>query len=341
MKFPWPGPSEGSRGSVDDETTENSLETYRSALNRLELKSPVEHPDLFKLELEIGDRAYSRLLDRKRLLEIWDVVGAGGSGAAFMSSSFVATTFFSEIGVLAWIGLGAAVTPLGWVLAGAIASGTMWYFVRKWFLKDDHKVRKSPKNINTPLDMLAVSLLDLMVPLMLRVAKADGEICDREREVIFEVLQFNWGFNPLFVEAALKCIEDTLENYPEIDDLAANLAKFARSCPDIDERKFCDHLVQRLERIARSDFMEDPEETAAVLRVRRCIDKQLSRGSIDLIREWLGAIRSILNRTGIKISNKDWLGAAISFFAGMEIKMPKPDLKNLSSALRRNTDTAE
>lgn len=201
--------------------------------------------------------------------------------------------------------MGSGSTPVGWFLAGAIASGTMWHFVRKRFLKDDRKVRKSPKCINTPLDMLAVSLLDLMVPSMLRVAKADGETRDKEREVIFEVLQFNWGFNPLFVEAALKCIEDTLENYTEIDDLASNLAKFARSCPDIDERKFCNHLVQRLERIARSDSLEDPEETETILRVGRSIDQQRLRGSIDLI--------------------KEWLGAAKSFFAGMEIKIPKPD----------------
>ena len=181
--------------------------------------------------------------------------------------------------------MGSGSTPVGWFLAGAIASGTMWHFVRKRFLKDDRKVRKSPKYINTPCDMLALSLLDLMVPSMLRVGKADGEIRDKEREAIFEVLQFNLGFQSTICRGG---IEDTLENYPEIDDLAANLAKIARSCPDIDERKFCDHLAQRLERIARGDFMADSEETETILRVRRSIDQQLSRGAIDLSKEWLG-----------------------------------------------------
>ena len=105
---------------------ESSLEAYRSTLNQLELESPVEHPDLFKLELEIGDRAYSRLLDKKRLLEIWDVVGAGITGGTIMMSPFVAATLFPATGVLAWVGLGVAVTPIGWVLAVALASGTMW-----------------------------------------------------------------------------------------------------------------------------------------------------------------------------------------------------------------------
>ena len=320
-----------------NQPTEDSLETYRNTLNQLDLESPVLHPDLFKLELEIGDRAYSRLLDKKRLLEFWDVVGAGASGAAIMSSSFVATTLFPATGVLAWVGLGAAATPLGWVVAGAIVSGTMWYFLRKWFLNDDHKVRKIPKYINTPLDMLAVNLLDLMAPLMLKVAKADGEICNREREVVLEVLQFKWGYDPLFVEAALKCLEDTLDNYPDIDLLAANLAKFARSCPDINERKFCDNLVERLEGIARSDFMEDPEEIATISQMRQCIDKQLSRNRIDLMMEWLGVIRSKLDQMGIKISNSEWLRALRSLFSGIRIKLSMRDLQSFLPEVPRRS----
>ena len=294
-------------GAKQNPLIENSLENYRSTLNQLGFQSPVENTDQFQLELEMDDRSFKRLLDKNAFREIWSVVAAGISGAEFMGSSFVAATLFSEVSILALVGLGS--TPVGWVLAGAIASGAMCYFVRKWAMKDDDNVRAPSKYINRPVDMLAIQLIDLMVPLMLKVAKADGEICDNEREEIVEVLRVNWGYNPLFVVAALKCIEGTFETYSDrsIDELASNLAKFARSCPNINERKFCDHLVQRLDRIARSDLLEYPEEIESIHRVRRSIDKQLSRKRIELIMEWMSAIRSIHNRMGIKVSNAKWL----------------------------------
>lgn len=316
---------EENRKDSKDSSTEIALETYRDVLNRLELTSPVDHPDLFKMELEIGEKGYNRLLDRKSLLEIWDVVGAGITGASVVSAPFVATTLFPAAGVLAWVGLGtAAATPPGWILAAGLASGTMWYFIRGWFLKDDHKVRKVPRYINTPLDLLAISLFDLMVPLMLRVAVVDGEICERERDVVVEVLLYNWGYNPQFIKAGLECIEKTLVNYEDVDGLAANLAKFAQSCPDIDEKKFCAHLVHRLERIADSDLRRDPEEDAAILMVQNAIDKQFSRKRIDLVQEWLSGIRSIVNRVGIKVPNGEWLSATRSFVTSIKLPRLRP-----------------
>ena len=209
--------------------------------------------------------------------------------------------------------------------------------MRRWFLNDDLKVRKLPKYINAPLDMLAIQLFDLMVPLMLKVAKADGETSNKEREVIFEVLHYKWGYNAKYGEAALECLEGALGDYSSIDGFAANLAKFARTCPDIDENKFCDHLVQRLYAIARCGLMEHAEEIDTILRVQRSIDKQLSRTRVDLFKEWLGAIRIILNKMGDKITDGAWSGAARSFFANSETKVPKPRLNDLSWALRRGS----
>ena len=76
-----------------------------------------------------------------------------------------------------------------------------------------------------------------------------------------------------FFESAVEWIEGTLWNYSNIDELAVNLAKFARSCPDNDEQKFCAHLVTWLDRIARCDLIEDPAETKTIDQVRRCINK--------------------------------------------------------------------
>ena len=160
-------------------------------------------PLRFKLKLRMGEDTYALMRTRKRLQEIWDVYGMATAGAAAAASPVVASTLFaSTAGPLAFIGIGAAATPIGWVLAAGAAAGGLYFGVTRW-VADNSAVDVIPRVINTPLDVLAMALLDLTGTLALRVAKIDGEIVVEERETIRRHFIDEWGYDPAYADLAL------------------------------------------------------------------------------------------------------------------------------------------
>jgi hypothetical protein len=159
----------------------------------------------FKAKLAIGENAYTSLRMVNRARELWDVVGAAGTGAAVAKSTLVASTFFAPTGLLGALGIGAAATPIGWVAFAALASGGACYGVYRW-LGDSKgsRVIEIPKFLNTPLDTLGLALFDLIAPLALRLAAVDGEIESAERTALVEHLVVHPGKNATNFYSPLK-----------------------------------------------------------------------------------------------------------------------------------------
>ena len=104
------------------DTTEKLIEDLGAA------ELVVADTNKFKIKLGIGEEAYASLKVKNLLQTMWDVKDAGAAGAAAAASPVVATTFFGGGGFLSALGFGAAaVTPVGWVVAAAIASGGAYY----------------------------------------------------------------------------------------------------------------------------------------------------------------------------------------------------------------------
>ena len=89
-----------------------------------DVDSVVAIPERFKAKLGIGEDAYASLRLRKNLGTVFkgtDAAGAAATGVGVASSSVVASTFFSAPGLLGALGIGAAVTPIGRVIAAGAA----------------------------------------------------------------------------------------------------------------------------------------------------------------------------------------------------------------------------
>jgi tellurite resistance protein len=230
--------------------------------------SVVADPLHFKAQLGIGENAYAALRLRKAAFEAWDAAGAAATGAAVAASPAVATTFFGATGFWAALGLGgAAVTPVGWViLAGALSGGAWFGLSRALRGAGQDRVTVIPHIINTPMDVLALALFELMAPLALKVAAVDGAVGAAERRAIRDWFVRDWGYDAAFADEALGWTEARLDGF-SIKALATGLAAFKRDNPDCDADAMARTILAFLRQVAEADGPLDEREEMAIERI--------------------------------------------------------------------------
>ncbi|MFW8596147.1 TerB family tellurite resistance protein [Cribrihabitans neustonicus] len=228
----------------------------RELADRLsEVDVVVSDPFRFKARLEIGEKAFQTLTLRNKAFEFWDMAGVAVTGAQVAKSATVASAFFSTTsgGFLGLFATTTAFTPIGWVIAAGLASGGAYYgIVRLMKGLDDDRIDVVPKFINTPLDVLGASLLDLIAPLALKVAAADGKILEEELEVIRSYFVEGWGFNPEYVEIALQIFSAKLDDL-SLRDLTEELRKFTLESRDCNHKRVREKIIQLLREVAEAD----------------------------------------------------------------------------------------
>lgn len=232
----------------------------------------------FKLRLGIGEDAYNTLKLAKGLQTIWDVKGAAGAGAAAAASPLVATTFFGGGGgLLSALGLGAAAaTPVGWVMAAAVASGGAYYGVMSLAGKyTDSRVEKIPKFINTPIDLLGATLFDLIGGLGLKVAQISNDIDDTERDALVEYFIDVWGMDEEYLRKSLPIIEQQVSER-RLKEMVKALAEFQLDNPDCNPTAMKKHILELLNEIVEADGEIDEREELALDAVELGLNKHLS-----------------------------------------------------------------
>lgn len=206
----------------------------------------------FKGKLAIGENAYASLRHANAVRKYWDLFGAVGGGAAVAKSGLVAAA------------LGTASTPLGWVVAAAVVSGGAWYGVMHLLNgASGDRVTVIPKFINTPIDLLAISLFDLMLPLALKLAAVDGRVKAKERTCIQDHFIDDWGYDRSFVKIGCKHIEPGLDAF-SMRELARQLADFIQTNPDCNYEVMTGELLAFLRAVAEADGDIDEREELAL-----------------------------------------------------------------------------
>jgi hypothetical protein len=200
----------GGRGGVDTlggprpcPSTMTDTPSPSTAMPAIEASRVVADELRFKAKLAIGEQADASLRAVNRAREIWDVLGAAGTGAAVAKSSLVASTFFAPGGLLGAVGLGTAATPIGWVAFAALASGGACYgLYRLLGNRRGERVIEIPRYLNTPLDQLGLAIFDLIAPLAVRMAAVDGRVERAELDHLQQHLVREWGLDEAFVNQA-------------------------------------------------------------------------------------------------------------------------------------------
>ena len=239
----------------------------------------VAQPLRFKAQLRIGEDAYASLSAGRVVGDLWHVGSAAAVGGIAASSSVTAGAFFGSW--LTALGVGAAVTPVGWVVGSAAAAGALgWGVLRAWRSYAGSRVEAVPKFINTPIDLLAAALFDMVAGLCVLVSREAGDLDQTERDSIAAYFVSEWGLDPAYIAAALPLIEADTEGR-SITDAARALAEYKRQNPDCNYDAMSAEILALLTEIAQADGQLDPAEEAAISEVRKVFAEVGSAGILS------------------------------------------------------------
>jgi len=234
-----------------------------------EIDSVVQDSIRFKIKLDIGEEAYTSLKMKRYFLDAVDAGNGVVTGVAIAKSSAVATTFFAPSGILGVIGIGTAATPIGWAIAAGVLGAGLSVAIGKQFVRGgSSRVSTIPDFINTPLDILAVGLFDLIGMLSIKVAAIDGCIDEDEKKVIVDYFVNEWGYDRLFVMRGLLEIEKVADEHT-VKSVAENLAQFKKDNPDCNYSSMAKEIIGFLQEVIEADCRIDEREEMALERVDR------------------------------------------------------------------------
>lgn len=223
----------------------------------------VREPLKFKAMLGIGEKAYGLLRAREHLTTFSEAMGVGLTASSVAASGAVAGTFFASSGFMATIGLGAAaITPVGWVIAAGVLTGGTYVGVSRMFEKSkDTGLVVIPKYINTPLDVIATALIELMLPVSLKIARAGGGMGKEERQAIEAYFTDSWGYSSGYVSRLVDEYKEQLDSV-SYARLAKSLGAYCADSKDCDKETVMSGFVAHLREVIEADGVLDAEELA-------------------------------------------------------------------------------
>lgn len=221
----------------------------------------------FKLKLGTGRDAFASIKAGDLIGQLTHVSSVAGAGAGVAFAVTAPSTLWGTILVSA----GLASNPIGWIVGAAAASGGVYYGVSHLFKTySSSRVDEVPRFLNTGLDVLASTTLDLLGSLSLKVAAIDGHIDVSERVAMEEYFVEEWGYDADYVQHALDVMQQNVDK-SRLSEMAISLAAFASENPDCNFQAIQAELRKLLTEIAEADGYLDEREEMAIERIESAL----------------------------------------------------------------------
>lgn len=225
----------------------------------------------FKLKLGTGRDAFASIKAGDLIGQLTQVSSAAGAGAG-VAYAVTAPSLWGTI--LLTVGLTSS--PIGWIVGAAAASGGVYYGVSHLFKTySSSRVDEVPRFLNTGLDVLASTTLDLLGSLALKVAAIDGHVDVSERAAMEEYFVEEWGYDPAYVQHALDVLQQNVDK-SRLSEMANSLAAFSHENPDCSFQVIQAELRKLLTEIAEADGHLDEREEMAIERIENALQERNS-----------------------------------------------------------------
>ena len=231
---------------------DNELEEFFSN----DIPAVVADPEKFRRKLGIGADAFKYLKNAENLGSVITTL-AGGTAAA----GAVFGGWFLSLGTLGSLGLavGLVSSPVGWVAAAGTGGAGAFFLIKRLFKgARNEAITEVPNFINSPLDILATSICEIINPILLKIAYADSNFCESEREKIRSYFINEWGINEAFVDGLLNYDESNLDSF-DWDVLERTLDEIGSS-GDIKVPTMANEMVRVAEEVMAADGHILPKE---------------------------------------------------------------------------------
>lgn len=233
-------------------------------------ESVVQDPFRFKAKLKIGSAAFGVLSKAENLQDSMNILTGSAAGAALMG-----TAWFSGLGTLGTLGLslGLVTTPIGWIAAAGVGGGAVVFGLQKLLKKAKKSaIDEVPRYINTPLDILAANLVNLMLPPMIFVSGVDSEHKDTERETILNYFVEEWGISRSFIQDRYNELILSGGHF-DLKAWSESVGQLSES-KDIAFEELCEELIQALETISDADGVRLDSEQDAIDAVKASLTRE-------------------------------------------------------------------
>ncbi len=117
----------------------------------------------------------------------------------------------------------------------------------------------SPVKTDSLLGLMAWELLELLIYPCLKIAYADGEFCEDERELIIALLSEEWGYHRPFVENLIFETEPHLGKF-NYTDFSANIKEICKIFPEINCEASKEELLGMVKKVILADGFVHPNE---------------------------------------------------------------------------------
>ena len=128
-----------------------------------------------------------------------------------------------------------------------------------------------PHFINSPIDQLASSLLNLMAPIALRVIYADGKSHKNERHVLRDHFIQSWGYHDHYVDQTIDRAETNLPGI-STEEATGDFAEFCKTNPDCNLQSITIEFMDFLRELIAADGRKKDAEMQELARIQSVFD---------------------------------------------------------------------